>query len=76
MAENEPRCENSGSFLDAVLAAAARGTITEESALRLIFLNQEQLAMLERQYRERWLFESNGLSRLSLFYLRDTELAA
>src|SRR5437868_1062698 len=38
MARNEPRCESSGSLLDAVLVAAARGTITQESALRLIFL--------------------------------------
>jgi hypothetical protein len=29
-----------------------------------------QLAMLERQYLERWLLEKAGLPRLSLFYLR------
>ncbi len=29
-----------------------------------------QLAMLEKQYLDRWLFEKAGLPRLSLFYLR------
>jgi len=33
-------------------------------------MSAEQLSMLEKQYLERQLFESAGLSRLSLFYLR------
>ena len=33
-------------------------------------MSTEQLAMLEKQYLERWLLEKAGLPRLSLFYLR------
>jgi hypothetical protein len=33
-------------------------------------MTADQLAMLERQYFERWLLEKAGLPRLSLFYLR------
>jgi hypothetical protein len=33
-------------------------------------MTAEQLSMLERQYLARRLFESAGLPRLSLFYLR------
>ena len=33
-------------------------------------MTADQLAMLERQYLDRRLFESAGLPRLSLFYLR------
>jgi hypothetical protein len=33
-------------------------------------MTAEQLAMLERQYLERWLLDKAGLPRLSLFYLR------
>ncbi len=36
----------------------------------------EQLARLERKYIERWLFESNDLPRLRLFYLTSSEVAA
>lgn len=36
----------------------------------------EQLAMLERQYVERWLFESTGLPRLGLLYVRSSGIAA
>ncbi|HYP12527.1 MAG TPA: hypothetical protein VEQ63_01270 [Bryobacteraceae bacterium] len=32
-------------------------------------MTADQLAMLERQYLERWLLERSGLPRLSLFYL-------
>jgi len=39
-------------------------------------MTTQQWGMLERQYREQWLFESNGIPRLSLFYLDITRVAA
>jgi hypothetical protein len=38
MAENDPCIESPGDFVDKILDAAALGTITQESALRLVFL--------------------------------------
>ena len=38
MAENDPCYESPGDFVDKILDAAAHRTITQESALRLIFL--------------------------------------
>jgi hypothetical protein len=38
MAENDPCFESPGDFVDKILDAAALGTITQESALRLVFL--------------------------------------
>ena len=72
MAENEPRCQNPSCFLDAVLAAAVASELEPYRGK----MGEEQLATLERQYRERWLSASNGLQLLSLSYLRVTELAA
>jgi biotin operon repressor len=39
-------------------------------------MTTQQSGMLERQYREQWLFESNGIPRLSLFYLDIARVAA
>jgi hypothetical protein len=39
-------------------------------------MTAQQWGMLEQQYCEQWLFESNGIPRLSLFYLNITRAAA
>ena len=64
------------------MIAAARAAQTDEEMLEArrelerelrpyrSKMTADQLAMLERQYLDRWLLEKAGLPRLSLFYLR------
>ena len=67
--------EQNLSVLEQKLVALTRTGQSEEAALEIrreldAQMTAPQLAMLEQQYLERRLLESNGLPRLSLFYLR------
>lgn len=74
--------EQNLSMLEQKLVALVRGAQSDEAALHTRReldaqlrpyrgkMTAPQLAMLEQQYMERRLLESNGLPRLSLFYLR------